>query len=71
MPESIASTEQDRLLDERAAAQILSCSPAMMRKWRLYGGGPEYCHLGRLVRYPISKLQAFIRTNMVNLQEKN
>ena len=49
----------------------LGCSVALFRKWRLYGGGPDYCHVGRLVRYPISTLKAFINTNTVNQVEKN
>lgn len=54
--------DQDRLLDERAAAQILGCSPALLRKWRLFHTGPAYCKIGRLVRYPLGELQAYMKT---------
>lgn len=66
-------SEPDRLLDERAAAQMFSCSVALLRKMRLHGNGPEYCRVGRLVRYPVSNLEAFIRTNVVssNKEEMN
>ena len=68
-PES--ETLSGRLLNEGSAAQILGCSASLLRKWRLYGGGPDYCHVGRLVRYPVSTLNAFISTNTVNQLEKN
>ena len=61
----------ERLLDERGAAHYLGCSASLLRKWRLYGGGPDYCHVGRLVRYPVSTLSAFICTNTVSQVEKN
>jgi hypothetical protein len=60
-------TQTDRLLDERAAAQMLSCSPALLRKMRLFGNGPSYCKIGRLVRYPIGELQAYIAANRVEV----
>ena len=50
----------DRLLNEQEAAQRLACSVALLRKWRLYGGGPGFCRLGRLVRYSGADLAAFI-----------
>ena len=49
-----------RLLDERAAAQILACSPALLRKWRRLNIGPKVCKVGRLVRYSEADLTAFI-----------
>jgi len=53
------------LLDERAAAQRLACSVALLRKWRLYGGGPRYHRLGRLVRYSEADLETFIQQRRV------
>lgn len=56
-----------RLLNEYEAATILCCSIGLMRKWRLYGGGPGYCRLGRLVRYSEADLVAFIQANRVDV----
>jgi hypothetical protein len=53
------------LMDENEAAQMLACSPALLRKWRQYGGGPDYCRIGRLVRYQLGELQAFIAAHQV------
>ena len=55
----------ERLLDEGGAAIRLAVSVALMRKWRLKGGGPRYCRLGRLVRYSEADLLAYIEQNRV------
>lgn len=54
-----------RLLDERAAAQTLGCSTALLRKMRLFKTGPAYCKIGRLVRYAPHELQAYIAANRI------
>jgi hypothetical protein len=53
------------LLDERDAARVLSCSIAVLRKWRLLRKGPAYCRVGRLVRYRKSDLVAYLQANRV------
>jgi hypothetical protein len=53
------------LLDEKHAAQFLGCSVGMMRKFRLFGNGPAFCKLGRLVRYREEDLAAFVSANRV------
>jgi len=53
------------MLDEKAAAQVLGCSPGLLRKWRLLGQGPAFCKLGRLVRYREEDLAAFAEANRV------
>ena len=53
------------MFDERAAAKMIGCSVALMRKWRLFGGGPAYCKIGRLVRYSYEDLDAFLVAHRV------
>jgi hypothetical protein len=53
------------LYDERAAARMISCSVALLRKWRLFGQGPAYCKIGRLVRYRQGDLSAFLDSHRV------
>ena len=53
------------LLNERAAAQILGCTASALRKWRLFGRGPAYIRVGRLIRYREADLAAFIERNRV------
>jgi hypothetical protein len=60
------SSSIDQLFDEREAAKILSCSVAVLRKWRLLGKGPAFCKVGRLVRYSEADLAAFLDANRVD-----
>jgi hypothetical protein len=57
------------LLDEKYAAQYLGCSIGMMRKWRLFGNGPAFCKLGRLVRYRQEDLTAFVEASRIGQNE--
>lgn len=54
-----------RLFNEHDAARVISCSVALMRKWRLFGEGPTYCKIGRLVRYRQADLDAFLEAHLV------
>ena len=47
-------------VDENVAAEIISCSPGLLRKWRRLGEGPVYCKVGRLVRYSLTDIHAFL-----------
>jgi hypothetical protein len=53
------------LFDERSAAKVLSCSVALLRKWRLVGEGPAYVKVGRLVRYRQADIDVFLNANLV------
>lgn len=55
----------DVLLNESATAKRMSCSVALLRKWRLFKQGPSYVKIGRLVRYPESSIDAFIEEHRV------
>lgn len=54
-----------QMLTEKEASEVLSCSIAVLRKWRWLGKGPGYCKLGRLIRYSQSDLAAFLEANRV------
>jgi predicted DNA-binding transcriptional regulator AlpA len=41
----------NRFVEERAVAELLGVSVALLRKWRLFRNGPPYHKVGRLVRY--------------------
>lgn len=53
------------MLDEKGAAHYLGCSVGLLRKWRLFGNGPAFSKLGRLVRYREEDLVAFVAANQV------
>jgi hypothetical protein len=56
---------ENHLLNEHEASQFLSCSPALLRKMRLFHRGPAFCRIGRLVRYPLVELEAYVASNRV------
>jgi hypothetical protein len=53
------------VLNERDAAAAIGCSVGLLRKWRLFGEGPAYCKIGRLVRYRQEDLSAFLDSHRV------
>ncbi len=55
----------EALFDENQAAQMLGCSIAALRKWRLLRKGPTYCKVGRLVRYADADLTEYLYANRV------
>ena len=59
------------LLNEKQAATYLKCSVGLMRKWRLFGHGPAYCRIGRLVRYREADLATFIEASRVDMGGAN
>jgi hypothetical protein len=52
--------------NEHEAAALLNCKVSTLRRWRLTGEGPEYCKIGRLVRYPLESLIAFANKHKVS-----
>jgi hypothetical protein len=54
-----------KLHDERSAANLLGCSVGLLRKFRLFGGGPTFIRIGRLVRYKEEDLISFLRSHRV------
>jgi len=54
-----------RLVTEREASEVLSCTVAALRKWRRERRGPAWIKLGRLVRYEEHALAEFIERHTV------
>jgi len=48
------------LLDPREAADYLRIKVQTLANWRMNGRGPEYVRIGRLVRYRVAQLEAWI-----------
>jgi Helix-turn-helix domain len=54
-------TELDvQLLTEKQAADWGNWSTALLRKWRQQRKGPPYLKVGKLIRYRMSDLEAFV-----------
>ena len=53
------------MMDEKAAASRLGATVSFMRRCRLFKTGPTYSKLGKLVRYSVSDLEAYIEKGKV------
>jgi N-acetylglutamate synthase/N-acetylornithine aminotransferase len=47
-------------LNPREAAAYIRSSTSTLAKRRLYGGGPEFCRIGRAIRYCKADLDEFM-----------
>ena len=57
--------DPDAALNEIQAAQFLGVSVRTLQAWRVRGGGPRYCKIGRAVRYQRRELVSFQETHTV------
>lgn len=54
------------LLDTKGAAAYLGLHPNTLEKARVYGGDwPQFCRLGRAVRYRVSDLEDWVAGRVV------
>lgn len=58
--------DEMKTLDEKAAAEILGVKVKTIQGWRWAKIGPKYLKIGRLVRYRISDLMAYLDKQTVN-----
>lgn len=55
----------DKMLTEAEAADLLGCKPSTLNNWRATKRvSLPYVKVGRLVRYPLSGVLAFIEARM-------
>ena len=50
----------DELLDTRQVAKVYNCTAQWLERMRIEGRGPKYVKIGRLVRYRLSAVEAWI-----------
>jgi hypothetical protein len=62
---SIAA-DPDAAFNEIQAAQFLGVSVRTLQAWRVRGGGPRYCKIGRAVRYQRGELVSFQQAHTVS-----
>jgi len=53
------SQEYRKMLSTSGAAEYLGVGKSTLDKWRLIGGGPKFCTLGRRVVYDPLDLDAY------------
>ncbi len=52
-------------LSNAEAAEYLGLKAATLNKWRVYGAGPPFLKVGRLIRYRKSDLDAYLAGRLV------
>jgi predicted DNA-binding transcriptional regulator AlpA len=58
-------TQELTTLDTAGASRYTGLSQSTLEKRRLYGGGPPFLKLGRLVRYRISDLDRWLDSQLM------
>jgi predicted DNA-binding transcriptional regulator AlpA len=53
---------QDKLMDQQEVADMLGLSTKTLEYWRWKKVGPRYLKLGRLARYRMSDVMAYIKS---------
>jgi hypothetical protein len=62
---STTSASTPRVLTEAEASQFLRCSQDLLKKWRIYGIGPQYFRLGgRAIRYRSDWLESYMQSQV-------
>lgn len=59
----VEQLDPDRMMNEQEAAGFLSISFRTLQAWRVRGGGPKFCRIGRAVRYRRGDLMDFADAN--------
>jgi len=64
-PETCGKPEYgiEALLTPAQAAEVLGVQIQTLAKWRCYGDGPKFIHVGRLCRYRPKDLREWIEEN--------
>lgn len=66
MPIQTGSVDQDKLLTEIQAADLLRMSSRTLQAWRGQGAGPPFIRAGRAIRYRRSDLMSWTTEQTVN-----
>jgi predicted DNA-binding transcriptional regulator AlpA len=61
--ETLATNGFGELVDESTLAARLHVSRSTLQTWRYGGRGPRWIKLGRLIRYRVSDVDAFLLAN--------
>lgn len=57
---------EDCYTDERGASARLRLSVSTLQKMRVAGNGPQFCKIGKAVRYRVSDLDAYMTARIVS-----
>lgn len=62
-PSTAINSPVRQLLNNDEAADMLGISRRTLPIWRVQGRGPRFVKIGRLVRYELAELNAWIESN--------
>jgi predicted DNA-binding transcriptional regulator AlpA len=65
MPTQMGNVDQDKLLTEIQAADLLRMSSRTLQAWRGQGVGPPFIRAGRAIRYRRSDVMSWATDNTV------
>lgn len=54
----------EKLLTQKEVARLLGVSERTLERHRVFGTGPGFVRLGRLVRYRVSDLEAWVKSSV-------
>ena len=60
---AIIGAEVSDLVDELGLARRLKVARSTLQNWRYTGRGPRWIKLGRLIRYRVADVDAFLAAN--------
>lgn len=65
MSAAVSVPAADRFMTRQQTAELLGLSAGTLAKWAMTGIGPEFSKVnGRVVRYRMSRVQAFMDANV-------
>jgi hypothetical protein len=64
------TTRHQPPVDETGAAEVIGCAPRTLANWRSQRRGPRFIRVGRLIRYRIEDLQAFLDAGAVEADHR-
>ena len=59
----VETPDVKHLIDEGALASRLGVSRSTLQSWRYTGRGPRFIKLGRMVRYRVADVDAYLNSN--------
>lgn len=62
----VETPDVKHLIDEGALATHLGVSRSTLQSWRYSGRGPRFIKLGRMVRYRVADVDAYLAANTRN-----
>ena len=67
---SLTTTLHQPPVNETGAAEVIGCAPRTLANWRSQRRGPRFIRVGRLIRYRIEDLLAYLNAGIVEADHR-